>query len=292
MENEIEKKENAEDEISLLDLFAVLIRNRKLIFFGTAIVTFLAIIWLFVIPLVFKKSNKKLAVVTYTVEVQNIPNIISAKLPNRDRISPLYLATYNCQRQQFLVDHLKDNNIFSEAEMDPYGFNTFVQQLVKDGKIKVSSSPLGNAYDIILKINIDKVEDAGELIKSIVKDTETSIEDYYTPLLKTLEQNTNNSLEKANSVVTNILDMSTLQNLQDLIVELEEFQQSFTSFLTLRENPFIVPEARGRVKKLVIVFLAAFFVFVFAAFCKNAIANIKADPDSSKLISDAWQAGK
>ena len=57
-------------------------------------------------------------------------------------------------------------------------------------------------------------------------------------------------------------------------------------------NKFVIPEGRGRVKKLVIIFLARFFVFVFAAFCKNAIANIKADPESNKLISDAWKAGK
>ena len=43
---------------------------------------------------------------------------------------------------------------------------------------------------------------------------------------------------------------------------------------------------------LVIIFLASFFVFVFIAFCKNAVANIKADPQSNKLITDAWNAGK
>ena len=112
------------------------------------------------------------------------------------------------------------------------------------------------------------------------------------PLVQTLKQNTDNSIEKATSIATSASDMSSLQNLQDLAVEIEEFTKSFEGFLSLREEPFVVPEGRGRVKKLLIIFLASFVVFVVAAFIKNVIANIKADPESNKLITDAWKEGK
>lgn len=283
-------KEIQEDEISLLDLFAVLIRYRKLIVFGTLIVTFLAGLYLFVLPL-FRQTDR-MADVTYAVDVMNIPNSVSAKLPNKDRITPLYLSTYNAQRLPFLVDHIKKNNAFSDDQLSDYEFNSFVQTIQKEGKYKISSSPLGNGFDINLKISIEKIPEATKLVRSIVEDTEAAVQDYYLPLIETLEQNTLNSIEKATAVATSASDMSALQNLQDLSVEIEEFKQSFNNFLTLREDPFVIPEARGRTKKFVIIFVAAFFIFVFAAFCKNAIANIKADPDSKKLISDAWKAGK
>ena len=290
MENEIEKKDNTEDEISLLDLFAVLIRYRKLVIIGTSIVTLLAVIWLFLMPVFFKKTNHQTADVTYTVDVRNVPLSISVKLPNNETITPLYLATYNTQRLPFLVDQIKANNIFSDNEMSSYEFNSFVQSLIKDGKIKVEESPLGTGYDINLKVSIEKIDDATKLVRSIVEDTEKSVQNYYNPLIQTLAQNTKKSLEKATSTATT--DAASLQALQDLSVELEEFSQNFGGFLSLRAEPFVVPEGRGRIKKLIIIVFAALFVFVFAAFCKNAIANIKADPESNKLIADAWKAGK
>ena len=289
-QNEIEKKENAEDEISLLDLFAVLIRNRKLIIFGTLIVSFIAGLYLFIVPLFVKKLDVKTATVTYTVDVKPIPSIMAAKLSSP---SPLYLSTYNAQRLPFLVDEIKKNNIFSdENEMSDYDFNKFVQTIKKDGKIKINTSSLGNGYDIVLEIPLEKIDDSRSFVKSIVADTEVELQNYILPLIATLDQNTNLSIEKATLIATSVSDMSALQALQDLSVAIDDFTETFDQFLTLREEPFVVPEGRGRAKKFIIVFFASFFIFVFAAFCKNAVLNIKADPESRKLISDAWNAGK
>lgn len=290
MENEIENKENTEDEISLLDLFAVLIRHRKLIIFGTLIVTVLAGLYLFVVPMVFKKANAQTAKVTYTVGVKSIPLSIASKLPDGSKVTPLYLASYNSQRLPFLVDQLKKNNVFTTNEMTAYEFNSFVQGLIKDKKIQISESRLGNEFDIILVIPIENISQATALVKSIVADVEKNLVTYYEPLFQTLLQNTTTALEKAR--ISTIGDTSAIQEVQNLNVDLQDFTENFDGFLTLHDEPFVIPEARGRTKKLIIIFFAAFFIFVFAAFCKNAIANIKADPDSNKLISDAWKAGK
>ncbi len=292
MNTEIEQnvnKEAQEDEISLLDLFAVLIRYRKLIIFGTLIVTFLAGLYLFVVPLVFKKENVAEAKVSYTVSVKAIPVSISSKLPGGERITPLYLATYNAQRLPFLVDQLKVHKVFSDSEMTAYEFNAFVQTLIQDKKISVSESRLGNEYDINLMIPVEKIPDATNLVRSIVYDTEQNLQDYFFPLIQSLIASTTTALEKANSSVS---DSLAVQEVQNLNVDLHEFTENFTKFLELHDEPFVIPQGRGRAKKLIIVFLAAFFVFVFAAFCKNAIVNIKADPQSNKIIADAWNAGK
>ena len=290
MENEIEKKENSEDEISLLDLFAVLIRYRKLIVLGTLIVSFLAGLYLFAVPLIFKKANTQQAKVAYTVSVRAIPLSIATKLPNGETITPLYLATYNAQRLPFLVDEVKKNNIFSNEEMTAYEFNSFVQSLIKNKKIEIIESKLGNEYDIQLLIPIEKIDDATKFVKSMVYDTDLNLQNYYNPLIQSLLTSTNTTIEKARSSATS--DSAALQEVQNLNVDLHEFTDNFSGFLTIHEQPFVIPEGRGRVKKLIIIFLAAFFIFVFTAFCKNAVVNIKADPESNKLITDAWKAGK
>ena len=293
MENEIEKKEYAEDEISLLDLFAVLVRHRKLIVFGTGIVTVLAILWLFILPLFAKKSSVQNAKVTYTVRVKSIPISISERLPNSKEITPIYLATYSTQRLPFLVEKIKENNVFSDTnDMTDYEFNAYVQGLIKEKTIEIESSPLGTEYSIILKIPINSIGDGTKLVNSIINDADKEIQNYYIPLIKTLQQNTEVSIQKAMSLQTGASDISSLQSLQEFATDLQEFIGSFDGFLSLRGEPFVVPEGRGRIKKTVIIFLAAFFVFVFIAFLKNAIENIKADPVSSKLIADAWKAGK
>ena len=283
-------KETQEDEISLLDLFAVLIRYRKLIVFGTLIVSFLAGLYLFVLPMVLKKAGNQSALVSYAVDVRNVPVGISEKLPNNEKITPLYLATYNSERLPFLVDQIKAHNIFSDTEMTNYEFNSFVQSLIKEKTIQIEASPLGNGYDIKIKVGIDRIDEATELVRSMVRDTEKSVDDYYLPLIETLGKNTTNSLEKATYGSTS--DSGSVQALRDLAVEIDEFTQSFSGFLSLRDDPFVVPEGRGRVKKLMIIFFATFFVLVFIAFCRNSIANIKADPESNKLITEAWKAGK
>ena len=290
MENEIEQKEKSEDEISLIDLIAVLVRHRKLVVLGTLIVTVLAGLYLFVVPLFVKKANTQKAKVAYTISVKAIPLSIATKLPDGEKITPLYLATYNAQRLPFLVDQIKKNNIFSNTEMTSYEFNSFVQSLIKNKKIEIIESKLGNEYDIQLVIPIEKIDDATKLVRSMVSDTDVNLQNYYNPLIQSLLTSTNTTIEKARSSAS--ADSAALQEVQNLNVDLHEFTDNFSGFLSIRDKPFVIPEGRGRVKKLIIVFLAAFFVFVFIAFCKNAVANIKADPASNKLISDAWKAGK
>lgn len=289
--NTIENKNGQEDEISLLDLFAVLIRYRKMIIWGTLIVSFLAGLYLFVLPFAFKKANDRNAQVSYTVRVNVIPLSITKQLPNGDKITPLYLATYNSQRLPFLVDEIKRHNIFSEKEMSDYEFNSFVQGLLKEKKIQINESKLGNEYDIIVSVPIDSISDATQLVKSMVADTDIELQNYYNPLIQSLLVNTETSLERARLMASSS-DALSIQEVQNLNVDLNEYVSNFNGFLNLLEEPFVIPEGRGRTKKLIIIFCAALFIFIFIAFCRNAVTNIKKDPESNKLITDAWNAGK
>ena len=76
------------------------------------------------------------------------------------------------------------------------------------------------------------------------------------------------------------------------VLDIAPYLTGKSSFLYIQGEPFVLPVAQGRMMKLIIVAFAAFFVTVFLAFILNAIRNIKADPHASKILSDAWKAGK
>ena len=58
---------NNEDEISLIDLFAVLVRYRKLVVIGTLAVALAAFAWLFVLPKFVPSLNKKTLTISYAL---------------------------------------------------------------------------------------------------------------------------------------------------------------------------------------------------------------------------------
>lgn len=262
MDTNIEQNtENQEDEISLLDLFAVLIRYRKLVVLGTLITAVLAALYLYALPAFSKNKAKEQTVsATFSVDVKPIPASIAATLADYDKVNPLYLATYNINRLAFLVEQIKKHNIFSSSGIQGYEFNNYIQSLLDHKVITIDKSELGNEFDITFTIPLSKVDAAAELVKSIVSETDKSVQEYYT----------------------------------NLRINLEDADGNFDGFLTLHDEPLVILKGNGsgRTKKFIIILFAAFFVFVFIAFCRNAVVNIKADPDARKLISDAWKAGK
>ena len=107
-----------------------------------------------------------------------------------------------------------------------------------------------------------------------------------------LESNTKESLEKIEKSTAQVNDLSTIQNLRDLLKDIEMYKEKNINIFELEKEPFVLSIAQGRLKKLIIVVFAAFFLLVFLAFARNAVLNIKADPEASKIISDAWNSGK
>ena len=74
--------------------------------------------------------------------------------------------------------------------------------------------------------------------------------------------------------------------------QIDEFMSSYERISERLVEPFVILEPMGRMKKLVIATFAAFFIFIFIAFLKNAIENIKKDPEASGKIKSAWDSGK
>ena len=282
-----------EEEISLIDLFAVLVRYRKFIIIFTAVVTVLAGLYLFVLPKVVKSFDKKGVIVTFPVTAKELPATLVKDL---SVTFPSIVATgkYFMEDPQTLALVHKQYPAFTDAttKIDgEYAYNAFIQNLIKTKKFAVSTSPLSQQFSLTLTVAEDKLDTAISMAHCMVDTINTMIDESIVPQLENTLEQTEASLE-AMKGSSNTLTALSYQEMSSLKQTLSELIKSKNFHLSIAKMPFVVNAAQGRAKKLIIVFFAAFFIAVFGAFALNAVENIKKDPDASKTIQDAWKAGK
>ena len=299
MEN-IETTYNDEEEISLIDLFAVLIRFRKMIILGTVIVTFLAGLYLFLLPKIIPAFNNKNVSVNYTVELKSYPKTISKGLTD------LGLAydfeknlTYAFKNYPLIAREYKKNPFMGpDFPKDSREYNYFIKDLVTTKKITINSN-IGSSYSLDFEVPEEELETLDRFVKDFLEMLNKGVTDKTSESIDELERKSKQSLKELSSAASvsvsssiSFSDAATEQTLRETLQDIESLKNKPVSFYTTDEEPFILNVAQGRVKKLIIVCFAAFFIFVFAAFAKNAVLNIKADPEASKTIQNAWEAGK
>ena len=290
MENQIEHNQDPDEEISLIDLFAVLVRYRKLIVIGTILITFLAGLYLFVLPMLRPSSNKMVSEVTYSATINKIPSTVERELPNGSNV--IYRAVQeNILNPAFFASVYKEYPVFSTSPViDETELNKTVLSLIEDKKIDVKQGPLGATVEITVTVANDKLAETDALVSALISRTNENMESFLISQFEELREVTLGSIAMLEAQ-TLLLDNST-QGLQRLLLDLEQYMANLDKFVWLEGAPFVVPVAQGDKVKLIIVVFAAFFVTVFLAFVLNAIRNIKADPQASKILSEAWKAGK
>ena len=281
-----------EDEISLIDLFSVLIKHRFMIIAGTIAVGVIGIAYLFLLPILMKSTDKHAVTIEYTYQIDSLPLALEQELGFNDQKQKVIvsLASYNMNRLTLLADEVKKYNPFGAEldEMTPYAYNRYIQTLSKEKKYTVTISPMQTELIVTLTVPENNISQASLMVNDIVSNTVTEIENYIFPKIDAIEKATNDSLSFVDSG-----DSSTsTQKLKDTQVQIKNFKTTYEAFLTETGEPFILLEPLGRLKKLIIIVFAAFFIFVFIAFLLNAIENIKKDPEASGKIKTAWDGGK
>ena len=283
-----------DDEISLIDLFSVLIRYRMMIIIGSAIVFVLTALYLFIMPLVFPKTMKRESTVKYSISVTTVPGAISRELPGR--ISNLK-SVFNAEFTDpvFLVKEIKKNNPYASEnakELTDFEYNKFIQDLQKEKKIRVYSAAVRDEVIVELTIPEDNLEIATKLIDSMINSVNETVEPIF---LKEIANVKKTKIETYDEIQKSFSENSNLTDAQSLMLtvrQIDEFMNSYDCISERTVEPFVILEPMGRMKKLVIATFAAFFIFVFIAFLKNAIENIKNDPEASGKIKAAWDNGK
>lgn len=283
-----------DDEISLIDLFSVIIRYRMMIVIGSAAVFVLAALYLFVLPVVYPKAMERESTVEYSINVTPIPAVIASELPPK---YSTFKTVLNAEFTDvvFLVKELSKNNPFTtgdDKKLSDAEFNRFVQDLLKNKTIKIEPAPVRDEVIVKMKIPEDNVDVATRFVDSMISSVNNATEG---PFLREIMKMKKSKQETYDEIVSTFSENSNITDAQILMLTVRQINEFMDTYKCVSERtlePFVVVEPMGRVKKLVIATFAAFFIFVFIAFLKNAIENIKKDPEASGKIKTAWDEGK
>lgn len=275
-------------EISFIDLLAVLIRYRVLIILGTLIFTGIAVLYTVILPIFFPSLNTRSITVTYTLETRELPSDVQRILSN-SQASITLLTMSRLQNQSFFAEQYK--KLFEDKKnipKDDYEYNIMIQQYQKNN-YSVSKGEIPGTLFVTFTIPDTEeyrekvssfMEDSIDLINSELKSTIMPQINAMLTLLKEIDMKENTNQER---------NMSTYLQDQKNMLQLEYVVKNYDSFVEADDIPYIVPlQQDSKLFTIVIVAFASFFLFVFIAFTLNAVKNIKQNPQARQTISDAW----
>lgn len=278
---------NENDEISLIDLFAVLIRYRKLIVLGTLIVFVISFLYFFILPNIFPSFKSKTQTIRYSLEIKPLPLSISKSIDYDVMNSAIAymndpLVINNIQKEFSIFDHYKKNYNF-EKNSDNKNSNTYI-----DNRISV----------VFQKVPIAKSNELNLFVQKMAITTSNYIEKIVLPEISQLEKNAEIMIEKYNggliAINSNSNNSSTNFSISydTLLSDIKKFKENYSTFVIFNDNALITPESKDALKTLIIIVFASLFIFIFIAFLLNSIRNIKQDKYASSLIKKAWEEGK
>ncbi len=275
-------------EISFIDLLAVLIRYRVLIILGTLIFTGIAVLYTVILPKFFPSLNTRSITVTYTLEIRELPSDVQRILSN-SQASITLLTMSRLQNQSFFAEQYK--KLFEDKKnipKDDYKYNIMIQQYQKNN-YSVSKGEIPGTLFVTFTIPDTEeyrekvfsfMEDSIDLINSELKSTIMPQINAMLTLLKEIDMKENTNQER---------NMSTYLQDQKNMLQLEYVVKNYDSFVEADDIPYIVPlQQDSKLFTIIIVAFASFFLFVFIAFTLNAVKNIKQNPQARQTISDAW----
>lgn len=275
-------------EISFIDLLAVLIRYRVLIILGTLIFTGVAVLYTIILPKFFPSMNTRSIAVTYTLETRELPSDVQRILSN-SQASITLLTMSRLQNQSFFAEQYK--KLFEDEDSipeDDYEYNALIQEYQKKN-YSVSKGEIPGT--LFITFTIPDTEECREKVSSFVEDSISIIDNELKStimpqinamltLLKEIDMKENTNQER---------NMSTYLQDQKNMLQLEYVVKNYDFFVEADDIPYIAPlQQDSKLFTIIIVAFASFFLFVFIAFTLNAVKNIKQNPQARQTISDAW----
>lgn len=275
-------------EISFIDLLAVLIRYRVLIILGTLIFTGVAVLYTIILPKFFPSMNTRSIAVTYTLETRELPSDVQRILSN-SQASITLLTMSRLQNQSFFAEQYK--KLFEDEDSipeDDYEYNALIQEYQKKN-YSVSKGEIPGTLFVTFTIPDTEeyrgkvssfVEDSISIIDNELKSTIMPQINAMLTLLKEIDMKENTNQER---------NMSTYLQDQKNMLQLEYVVKNYDFFVEADDIPYIAPlQQDSKLFTIIIVAFASFFLFVFIAFTLNAVKNIKQNPQARQTISDAW----
>ena len=283
MEN-LEDNYKNEDEISLLDLLSVFVKYRKLIIWGTVVFALLVSIFLFFLS---KSSDnqEQLYLIDYNITVY--PNMsIFSNIVSFDIVDD----TNNKLNDKKLISEINKNILvfdydFNSSNFDVLEYNQFILELFNDKEYLAELSKTKNNF--LLSIKTINPENADLFVNELINVVNNEYREILLPLIQKRINEINLLLPQYSSDEKEIKD-----KLLNEKITLTELSNENFNILQTNFSKFIVRENNSILLKIIIVWFASFFIFIFIAFLLNAIQNIKSDKEASAKIKNAWEKGK
>ena len=284
MEN-LEDNYKNEDEISLLDLLSVFVKYRKLIIWGTVVFALLVSIFLFFLS---KSSDNQdqLYLIDYNINIY--PNMdIFKSIVSFDIIDD----TNNKLNNKKLISEINKNILvfdydFNSSNFDVLEYNQFILELFIDKEYLAELSKTKNNF--LLSIKTINPENSDLFVNELINVVNNEYREFLLPLIQKRINEINLLLPQYSSDEKEIKD-----KLLNEKITLTELSNENFNILQTNFSKFIVREKKDSLLlKIIIVWFASFFIFIFIAFLLNAIQNIKSDKEASTKIKNAWEKGK
>lgn len=284
MEN-LEDNYKNEDEISLLDLLSVFVKYRKLIIWGTVVFALLVSIFLFFLS---KSSDnqEQLYLIDYNITVY--PNMsIFSNIVSFDIVDD----TNNKLNDKKLISEINKNILvfdydFNSSNFDVLEYNQFILELFNDKEYLAELSKTKNNF--LLSIKTINPENSDLFVNELINVVNNEYREFLLPLIQKRINEINLLLPQYSSDEKEIKD-----KLLNEKITLTELSNENFNILQTNFSKFIVREKKDSLLlKIIIVWFASFFIFIFIAFLLNAIQNIKSDKEASAKIKNAWEKGK
>lgn len=270
------------EEITLLDLFAVLIKFRKLIIIGT-LVTIIIVFGLFFIK---NKREKPVYEANYIYTRQQTSGRVSLVSSINSNV------INNLQNIQTLTDINKKTELFAipgELKDDEVKYQSFFMNsyFEKDIEIKITD----NFYTIFIKsTDIDKSNEFVDLLVSFVNN---QISNDWMPLINKNINDLNTIIDMNQNLANNktLNDVASYNNYFLQLKDFEDLQSKISNYVLYSKKEIKIID-KSLFLTLVIICFASLFIFIFIAFLCNAIQNVKKDEKALNIITDAWKEGK
>lgn len=246
-----------EDEISLLDLFLVCLKYRKLIIFGTLSCMIAFSVFFFIKENI--NPSKSISVV-YTVKAKVIPPSLGSYMKKSGSL--IQFARDKMNNLNFIAKANKSSYVFGGEGKSGYEYFDAVKESKEAAKFTIDGVKFDLEYEV--KVDIDE-----ELFSA------------YEAFLHTM-------LDEINKEAGNYF-LSLFSNVdEDIESEVNSYIINNSPLIYIDEEPvFISTATEGRIKIFIIVFFASFMITIFLSFLLNAINSIKQDKEAMEKVNSA-----
>ena len=251
-----------EDEISLLDLFLVCLKYRKLIIFGTLSCMIAFSVFFFIKENI--NPSKNISVV-YTVKAKVIPPSLGSYMKKSGSL--IQFARDKMNNLNFIAKANKSSYVFGGEGKSGYEYFDAVKESKEAAKFTIDGVKFDLEYEV--KVDIDE-----ELFSA------------YEAFLHTMLDEIN---KEAGNYFLSLFSDSLFSNVdEDIESEVNSYIINNSPLIYIDEEPvFISTATEGRIKIFIIVFFASFMITIYLSFLLNAINSIKQDKEAMEKVNSA-----